>query len=344
MGKRKHNSDKGKILVTGGGGYIGIVQVEELLKRGYQVKILDTFYWGKENLKHLKGKAELVQADIRQVGARVLKNISAVIHHAALSNDPMAEFNPKANFEINTQATKRFAKLCKQNGIKRFTFASSASIYDKGLLVKDVLQDESSAVTPKAAYSLSKYKAEKGLLNLADKDFCPVIFRQGTVYGFSPRMRYDLVVNTMLKDALFFNKIRVFCGGKEWRPLIDIHDIAQAHIIALEEEEEKVRGQIFNLVYKNYRILELAHWVKKALKETKKLNPKIKVDYSQRKGRSYRISGKKIKKILGWEPKISVEESVKDMLKKIEKFDYTNFNHPKYYNIEWMKIITQKIN
>jgi nucleoside-diphosphate-sugar epimerase len=333
----------GKILVTGGGGYIGVVLAEELLKRGYTVKLLDTFYWGFEPIRHIKDKVEIVQADIRDVGKEILKDVTAVIHQAGLSNDPMAEFNPEANHEINTVATKRFAQLCKENGIKRFTFASSASVYDKGILAEDVLQDEDSKLTPKAAYSTSKYNAEKELLKLADKNFCPVIFRQGTVYGFSPRMRYDLVVNTMLKTAMMTNKLIVFCGGEQWRPLVDIHDIAQAHILAIEAPEEKVCGQIFNLVYKNYRVLELAHWVRKALREIKGLNPEIEVDYLPRKDRSYRISGEKIKKVLGWDPKISVEESLKDMIKKIEEYGYTDWLNPKYYNIQWMKLLNEVV-
>ncbi|MDH7476216.1 MAG: NAD-dependent epimerase/dehydratase family protein [Microgenomates group bacterium] len=339
---KNHNHDK-KVLVTGGAGYIGVVQIEELLEKGYAVKVLDTLYWGEEPLKHLKDRIEIIQADIRDVDPSIVKDVWAVIHHAGLSNDPMAEFNPKANFEINTEATKRFAKLCKENGIQKFTFASSASIYDKGLLAEDVLQDENSKVEPKAAYSLSKYKAEQELLKLADKDFCPVIFRQGTVYGFSPRMRYDLVVNTMLKTALMTNKLLVFCGGEQWRPLIDVRDVAQAHIVALEAPKEKVCGQIFNLVYKNYRVLELAHWVRKALREIKGLNPEIEVDYSPRRDRSYRISGEKIKKVLNWEPKISVEESLKGMIKKIEEYKYTDFMNPKYYNIEWMKLLSEVV-
>lgn len=331
----------GKVLVTGGGGYIGVVLAEELLNKGYAVKLLDTFYWGFEPVQHIKDKVEIIQADIRDVGKEVLKDVTAVIHQAGLSNDPMAEFNPEANLEINTEATKRFAELCKENGVKRFTFASSGSIYDVGLLAEDVLQDENSKVHPKAAYSVSKYKAERELLKLADKDFCPVIMRQGTVYGFSPRMRYDLVVNTMLKTALLYNKLIVFCGGEQWRPLVDVRDVALAHILAIEAPQDLVCGQIFNLVYKNYRVLELAHWIRKALRETKGVDPEIEVDYSPRKDRSYRVSGAKIKKVLGWEPKISVEDSIKDMIQKIDEWKFTDFMHPRYYNIEWMKLLNQ---
>ena len=343
MEKNNENGLNGKVLVTGGGGYIGTVLSAELLDKGYTVRLLDTFYWGMEPLKKIKDEVEIVQADIRDVDKSVLKGVTAVIHQAGLSNDPMAEFNPKANEEINTIATKRFALLCKENGIKRFTFASSASIYDRGLLTEDFLQDENSKVAPKAAYSVSKYKAEQELMKLASKDFCPVIFRQGTVYGFSPRMRYDLVVNTMLKNALMYNQINVFCGGEQWRPLVDIHDVALAHIMAIEAPREKVCGQIFNLVYKNYRVLELAHWIRKALRELKGVDPKIEVDYSPRRDRSYRISGEKIKRVLNWEPKISVEESIKDMIKKIEEYKYTDYMNPRYYNIEWMKILNQVV-
>lgn len=328
-----------KVLITGGGGYIGVVLAEELLNKGYEVKLLDTFWWGMDPIKDIKNDVEIVQADIRDVGSEVLKNVFAVIHQAGLSNDPMAEFNPRANYAINTEATKRFAKMCKQHGIKRFIFTSSGSIYDKGLLADDYIQNENSKVSPKAAYSTSKYKAEQELLKLADKNFCPVIFRLGTVYGFSPRMRYDLVVNTMLKTALMTNKLLVFCGGEQWRPLIDVHDIAEAHMRAIEAPTDKVCGEIFNLVYKNYRVLELAHLVKKALREIKGMNSEIEVDYSPRKDRSYRISGDKIKKILGWEPKISVEKSLKKMIKKIDEYGYTDYMNPKYYNIQWMKLL-----
>lgn len=333
-------SSQGIILLTGGGGYIGVVLAEELLNKGYTVRILDTFYWGFEAIKHIKDRVEIVQSDIRDIGPEVLKDVSAVIHQAGLSNDPMADFNPKANFEINLEATKRLAQLCKDNGVKRFTFASSGSIYDKGLLAEDNMQKEDSAVVPIAAYSTSKYDAEQELIKMTDSNFCPVILRQGTVYGFSPRMRYDLVVNTMLKSAFMNNKITVFCGGEQWRPLVDVRDVALAHIAAIEAPEESVSGQIFNLVFKNYRVLELAHWIQKVLRESKGMNPEIEVDYSPRVDRSYRVSGEKIKQVLGWEPKTSVEESLKNMIKKIDEYGYTDFMNPRYYNIQWMKLLS----
>lgn len=334
-----NRSNDKKVLVTGGGGYIGCVLVQKLVQSGYKVRVMDTFYWGKEPLLSFGKKIELVQTDIRDIGPKILKNVSSVIHLAALSNDPMADFNPKANFEINTKATANFAKSCKDSGIKKFIFASSASIYHRNPINNDSIYDEESRVSPQAAYSLSKVKAEEKILKLEDNHFCPIVLRQSTVYGFSPRMRYDLVVNTMVKDVLSSDKIKVYCKGKEYRPLIDVTDVADAYLLILSSEDQTVKGEIFNLVYKNYNILDLAKVIKKVLSLEKIANPKIIVDGTPRKARSYQISGEKIKKILDWQPKVSVEDSVRHMLTKITSGEFANYNHPRFYNIEWMKLL-----
>ena len=327
------------ILVTGGGGYIGAVLTEELVRSNYNVRVVDTFYWGKEPLDHLKGKVQIIQVDIRNITPQVLHGVSAVIHMAGLSNDPMAEFAPKANFEINTKATIRLANLCRHKGVKKFIFASSASIYYNGTFSNPKIQNEDSHVAPKAAYSLSKRLAEIGIMKLASKSFCPIIFRQGTVFGYSPRMRYDLVVNTMLKDALLKNKIVITGGGKQYRPLVDVRDVVKAYIIALRAPEEKVCGQIFNLSYENYKIANLAKLVKKTIERTQHIKLKLEIDNSRKKDRSYRISTEKIKKTLGWTPSTSVEKSVSFMISKLKNGE-SDFHHPKFYNIEWMKLLT----
>lgn len=331
---------KKKVLITGGGGYIGAIVAKHFIEAGFDVTVLDTFYWGKKPLEAYLPKIKLVQKDIRDVNLKDLKNYTVIVHTAGLSNDPMANFNPKANFQVNTNATANLAALAKKAGAQKFIFASSASIYDLKGKSGRTIQDETSKVSPKTAYSLSKYEAEKKLMALRGSEFHPVIFRQGTVYGFSPRMRYDLVVNTMVKDALYKKEIKVFCKGEQWRPLVDVNDVAQAYIVACISDPQIISGQIFNLVYKNYKMLDLAKIIKSVFKKHANQNIKIIVEMEDRKDRSYRISDEKTRKMLNWKPKIPVEESIVEMLKNI-KGDYTNFLHPRYYNIEWMMILIE---
>lgn len=334
---------KRRVLITGGGGYIGAIATDHFIKSGYDVTVLDAFYWGFKPLEKNLSKIKIIQKDIRDVNLNDFKNFSAVVHTAGLSNDPMANFNPRANFQVNTEATAAIAALAKRAGVKKFIFASSASIYDMDGVSGKTIQSEKSKVSPKAAYSLSKFKAEKALLALKSSEFNPVIFRQGTVYGFSPRMRYDLVVNTMVKDALYKKEIKVFCKGEQWRPLVEVNDVAKAYILACEKAPEIVSGQIFNIVYKNYKMLDLATIVKKVLKKHTNLNVKIIVDDGKRKDRSYKISDEKSTKMLGWQPSISVEQSIVEMLGKI-KDEFTGFLHPRFYNIEWMKTLIEAEN
>lgn len=327
------------ILVTGGAGYVGCVLVRELLNKGEAVRVFDKLLYGDAGLDEVRDKIDLIQGDLRYFDEAILDGIDSVIHLAGLSNDPTAEFNPKANHEMNTVATEALAKVCKRRGIRRFVFASSCSIYDKGLYTEDLLLDETSEVSPRAAYAVSKYEAERILLSMADESFCPVILRKGTLYGFSPRLRYDLVINTFVKDALMNGALKVFCGGEMWRPLADVTDAAKAYICCVEAPEHKVHGQIFNLVFKNYRILELAHWVREAFKPIKKLE--IEVDYSHYRTRSYRVSGQKIETVLGFKPMVPVKESVEQMLHTIQKNGFTDFLNPKYYNIQWLTLLCE---
>jgi len=326
---------KRTILVTGGAGYIGSVLVRELLKDDYHVRVFDKLYFGKEPLSDIEKKIELIQGDVRQFPVSALKGISAVIHLGSLSNDPTAEFDPKANNEINCVGTIKVAEACKKAGVKRMTLASSAAVY--GFHV-DSIADETFKTNPQSEYAQSKLDAEKALLKLADKNFCPVILRQATVGGLSPRMRWDLVVNTMTKDAYSKNKIFVYCAGDSWRPLVSVIDVARAHIKCMEAPESKVKGEIFNLVYKNFRILELAHWIKDAFK-LKLKNIDIEVQFGTKESRSYRISGEKMKDVLGFEPKMSVEDASREILSALMKGQYTDFSNPIYYNIDWMKLL-----
>lgn len=329
-----------KVLLIGGAGYVGSVLTQELLERGYSIKIFDRFYFGNKGIEKYEDRIEIHQGDMRKLDPDVLKGVGAVINIGGLSNDPTAEYNPKANYEMNTLATKSSAELCKKAGIKRYILASSCSIYDVGVedKEKDVILDENSEVSPKAAYSSSKFEAEKILLSMQDKDFCPVILRKGTIYGFSFRMRYDLVVNSFVKDALTKEYITPFFGGEMWRPLVEIRDVALAYITCIEAKEDKVKGEILNVVYRNLRISELALRVRSAL-ESIGIDIDIKPDYRYKGVRSYRVSGEKIKNRLGYNPSISIEDSVVDMVEKIREYDYGDFEDPIYRNINWMKTL-----
>ena len=331
-----------KVLVIGGAGYIGSVLLEELLQRGYAVKVYDRLFYGNQGIKNIRNEIELVVGDMRAIDDSVFVGIEAVINVGGLSNDPTAEYNPQANYEMNTLATERSAQLCKRKGIKRYIFASSCSIYDFGVSDpdSDFLADEQTAVNPRAAYSISKYEGEKRLLKMADKNFSPVILRKGTVFGFSARMRYDLVVNTFVKDALSKKKIKVFYGGEMWRPLISVKDVARSYVRCLEAPENKIKGEIFNLVYKNFRISELALRVREALKEIG-IDVQIDTDYRYRGVRNYKVSGEKIERVLDIRPLVSIEDSVKEIVENIEKYGYTDFESPRYYNIRWIKFLEE---
>src|SRR4051794_13009808 len=213
-----------KVLVVGGAGYVGSVLVPELLERGYAVKVFDRMYYGEQGLKDVADRIQLEVGDMRVMHPSVLDDVDAVINLGGLSNDPTAEYNPKANYEMNTGATEALAVLCKKAGVERYVFASSASIYDvgEGNDTRDVMLDETSEVDPKAAYSRSKYEAERVLLKMTDDKFCPVLLRKGTVFGFSPRMRFDLVVNTFVMGAMSKGALTLHYGGEMWRPLVDV--------------------------------------------------------------------------------------------------------------------------
>lgn len=331
-----------KVLVVGGAGYVGCILVRELIERGYAVKVFDRLYFGKTGLSEIEEKLELIAGDMREIPSHIFENVDAVMHLGGVSNDPTAEYNPKASFEMNTLATHALARQAKEKGIRRFVLASSCSVYDLGASVSqgDFVFSEETQVQPCAAYSKSKFQAEQRVLSLVDDIFCPVILRMGTVFGFSPRMRYDLVVNTFVKDALSRGIIFLDYGGEMWRPMVDVRDVARAYISCLEANDTKVKTQIFNVVYKNFRISELAVQCQKALEEIG-VRASIQSDYKHKAVRSYRVSGEKIEQQLFFQPRFSVEDSVKDMVAKIREYGYTDFEHPRYYNISWMKLLEE---
>jgi nucleoside-diphosphate-sugar epimerase len=333
-----------RVVVVGGAGYVGCVLVEELLAKGYSVRVLDRLFYGRRPAQHLLDRIELVPDDMRDFDASHVEGCSAVINVGGLSNDPTAEFNPEANEELNTHASIRVARVAREAGVERMLFASSCSIYDRGVGDEqyDILCREDTEVAPRGAYASSKLAAEEGLLELAGDDFCVTCFRKGTIFGFSPRMRYDLVVNSFVKDALSQGALSVHYGGEMWRPLIDVRDVARAYVTALEADSEGINGEIFNLAAGNFRISELALRVQRALGDIG-IDIRLDLDYSYRLARSYRVSVDKIAKVLGFESRVDIEESVQTMVREIERWGYTDFSNPRYYNIEWMKLLEETV-
>ncbi|HVN85518.1 MAG TPA: SDR family oxidoreductase [Candidatus Binatia bacterium] len=331
-----------KVLVIGGAGYVGSVLVEELLKRGYAVKVFDRLIFGDEGLRAVRDRVELVTGDMRAMEPGIFEDVMAVVNLGGLSNDPTAEFNPAANYEMNTVATEQAAKQAKEAGVRRYLLASTCSIYDRGVedLDADLILDETADVSPRAAYSSSKFEAERRLLPMADETFCPVILRKGTVYGYSPRMRFDLVVNTFVKDALTKGRITIHFGGEMWRPLVDVRDVARAYIACLEADEAKVRGQIFNVLYRNMRISELALRVKEAL-ASHGLNIAVAPDYGYEGVRNYRVSGRRIETVLDFRPIVSIEESVATLFERLRATSISELENPRYYNIRWLKLLEE---
>jgi nucleoside-diphosphate-sugar epimerase len=324
-----------RILVAGGAGYIGSVLVPLLLNRGYEVRVLDRLYFGEESLADVRDRIELVVADVRDVPESALDDVDGVINLSGLSNDPTAEFNPEANWQMNAIATETLGRACLDRGIDRYVFASSCSLYDG---MPPGMHGEEAPVQPRAAYATSKRYGEERLLEFAEQGLCPVILRNGTVYGWSPRMRFDLVVNTFVKDALLGGALKLHGGGWMWRPLVDVRDCAEAMIAAFEAPAEKVRGEIFNVVHSNYQIRELAMIVAGSVQLTGR-NATLEEVPSLALTRNYECANAKLSTTLGFIPRRSVLEAVTDILQRIDPEDRVRLTDPRGYNIRWLELL-----
>lgn len=318
-----------KILIAGGAGYIGSVLIPKLLERGYEVDVIDLFWFG----NHLPEKVGIINKDIFHLEENDVKGYDQVIFLAGLSNDPMAEYSPAENFVSNGSAPPFLAYISKKAGVRRFIYAGSCSVY--GYTVNE-LYDETSPAASSYPYGISKLQGENAVLQMKDKDFSVIAFRQGTVSGYSPRMRLDLVVNTMFKFALTDGVITVN-NPAIWRPILAIQDAATAYIRAIESNED-ISG-IFNIASGNYTVGEIGDLVhsgvKKYLDKDVKLNIKHIQDY-----RNYKVSTEKAKKVLSFHPKHDVETIIRDLVENREKFQ--DFTNPNFYNIQVFKKISKK--
>ena len=240
-----------KILVTGNNGYIGTVLVDELFKKNYDVIGYDIDYFYDCNLTNKINKlTKQIKKDIRNITEDDLDGVDIVIHLAGLANDPLGEFDPILTDEINYQSTIKLAELSKIKKVKRFIYASSQSMYGVSDLQEE-LDEEDSKKNPVTAYARTKWEAEKKIKNLGDDDFTVVMFRPSTVFGVSPRLRCDIVYNSLVASAYTTGKIEILSDGSPWRPVIHVKDLCNAFISGIEAPKELLSGQSFNVGIKN---------------------------------------------------------------------------------------------
>ncbi|KPK42626.1 MAG: hypothetical protein AMJ78_01755 [Omnitrophica WOR_2 bacterium SM23_29] len=323
------------ILLTGNTGYIGTVMTKFLRRESYYVVGLDG-NWFRENLffpvPEISKPNKQIIKDIRRLDKDDLKGVDAVVHLAALSNDPLGEIDLNLTDEINYRSTIRIAEICREIGVKRFVFASSCSIYGKSK--SDVPVNEEGRLSPMTAYAKAKVNAEYGLAQLADRDFHPVFLRNATVYGVSPKMRLDLVVNNLLAWAYLTGEIRIMSDGTPWRPIIHIEDICNAFLATLKAPVEKVHCQAFNVGIKgeNYRVKDIAFEIQKALPESK-----VKIlNETGSDERSYKVDFSRFKNTLaGFRPKWNLKKGIEELLDAYKKYNLTfdDFKSDKYFRI-----------
>jgi len=316
-------------LVTGGAGYIGVPLIEQLLEKGYNVTCLDRFFFGKEPLSKLEGepRLKLVQDDIRWFNPDLLRGVDVVIDLAALSNDPSGELNPAKTYDINYLGRLRVAKLSKEYGVQRYILASTCSVYG----FHDEVLTEESPTNPLTTYAKSAVNAEKDILPLGDTGFTVVAPRFATVYGLSPRMRFDLAINAMVLRLQKTGKISVMRDGSQWRPFIHVRDVAKAYLLLAEAESEKVNGQIFNVGSndQNYQIHPLAKLLGDNIGKPYELDW-----YGDPDKRSYQVNFDKIAE-LGFKPDYTPRDATKEICEALERGEVTD--GMKTRTVEWYK-------
>jgi len=318
-----------KVLVTGGAGYIGSILSRLLLENGYDVICLDRLFFGIDPIKEIADKIKIVKDDIRWFKPEILNGVDAVFDLASLSNDPSGELDPQKTLEINYKGRVRVAKLSKKHGVTRYVLASTCSVYgfQEGILT------EESALNPLTTYAKANVLAEKDVLPLADKRFTVTALRQATVYGFSPRMRFDLAINGMVLGFFKNGKIPIMRDGKQWRPFVHVRDTSNAFITVLESDTEIVNGQIFNVGSneQNVQIFDLAKLVAESI------NLPFNYEwYGSPDTRSYRVSFDKIKKKLKFKPRYTPKQGAKEVFDALKE-GKLNADDPRTITVKWYK-------
>jgi len=319
-----------KILCAGGAGYIGNVLIPKLLDRGYKVDVVDLFWFG----NNLPRQVGILNKDIFHLSVDDLEPYDQVIFLAGLSNDPMAEYSPSNNFIFNAAAPAYLAYTAKKAKVKRYIYASSCSVYG---YTENELFDETQPVSSNYPYGISKLQGEQAAMQLADESFSVIALRKGTVSGYSARMRFDLIINTMFKNAIREQTITVN-NPSIWRPILSIDDAATAYIRAIEANLNL--SGIFNVASGNYTVGEVADLVKQAVEERLGMKVALNIKHIQ-DFRNYKVSVEKAKNVLSFHPSGNVNTIVNTLIDNMERFK--DWDNPLYSNIQTLRKLESAI-
>ena len=323
------------VYITGGAGYVGAVLVPRLLSEGHRVTVLDLMIYG-ENVLPEDPNLNMIKGDIRnlELMKSSIPGHEVVIHLACISNDPSFELNPELGRSINLDPFRPIVEISKNNGVKRFIYASSSSVYG---IKEEPNVHEGMSLEPLTDYSVFKMKCEEILAEYQSDEFTTTTIRPATVCGYSPRQRLDVVVNILTNLAYHKREISVF-GGAQLRPNIHIADMVEMYMVLLNAPKKKIAGEIFNCGYENHSVLELAETVRHVIGEDVVLKTTPTDD-----NRSYHVSSKKITKVLGFKSSHTIKDAVADLR---EAFDAgllpDSLNDERYFNIKRMQSLNLK--
>jgi nucleoside-diphosphate-sugar epimerase len=319
-----------RLLIAGGAGYLGSRLIPGFLERRYKVDVVDLFWFG----NHLPRQVGILNKDIFQLTTEDLEPYDQVIFLAGLSNDPMAEYSPSKNFIFNAAAPAYLGYIAKKAKVKRYIYASSCSVYG---YTENELFDETRPVSSSYPYGISKLQGEQAVMQLVSDDFSVISLRKGTISGYSPRMRLDLIINTMFKTAMRDRVITVN-NPSIWRPILSIEDACTAYIRAIESNA-KISG-VFNIASGNHTVGEVADLIRSAIHERLDLRVNLDIKHIQ-DFRNYKVSIEKAANVLSFHPAGSVKSIVDDLIENLDKF--SDWDNPAYFNITMFKHLESDI-
>src|SRR5262245_10256736 len=302
------------VLLTGGGGYIGSVLLEQLLGAGHKVQVVDRFFFGQKLLADIEDhdRLNVIKDDTRYLNRSILDGVDVVMDLAGISNDPACDLDPQITEDVNLNGPRRLGAMAKEAGIKQYIYSSSCSVYGQG--TGEPVTEES-PTNPVSLYAKSKVHAEEELLRLVDNSFAVTLLRNATAYGISRRMRFDLVINLMTLHAYKNRRIYVTGGGKQWRPLVHVYDIARAFLAVMEAPRQKVAGEIFNVGAneQNYQVYQIAQMIRDVVPHTD-----VEVVPDDPDKRSYCVDFSKIQQKLGFTLQRSPYEGIVEIKQGLE--------------------------